>query len=229
MQVYSDALSAFLSYSHSIDFAVKGRTWEIYFEIMEIFYLFMPFHIHAYRCRPGSRFAVIYEWRSQHTSISGRCKICWYDCEHRLISCELILMHMLWSFFADVIHTDGGILGIPWALGHVDFYPNGGVALQPGCVAEELSKNNFLGIVGKIHFNTFLHSQLIPWDFFCATQQSAVVTLVRGSISSNPFDATMLSSANDASKPTTSPKSVYNQFPLTWALRQIDGFVVNST
>lgn len=49
----------------------------------------------------------------------------------------------------DVIHTDGGFFGIPWALGHVDFYPNNGVALQPGCVQEELSKNNFLGIVGE--------------------------------------------------------------------------------
>jgi hypothetical protein len=48
---------------------------------------------------------------------------------------------------SDIIHTDGGLLGIPWNLGHVDFYPNNGVALQPGCVQEELSKNNILGIV----------------------------------------------------------------------------------
>lgn len=34
--------------------------------------------------------------------------------------------------FVDVIHSDGGFFGIPWALGHADFYPNGGVALQPG-------------------------------------------------------------------------------------------------
>jgi hypothetical protein len=48
---------------------------------------------------------------------------------------------------SDIIHTDGGLLGVPWNLGHVDFYPNNGVALQPGCVQEELSKNNILGIV----------------------------------------------------------------------------------
>lgn len=38
--------------------------------------------------------------------------------------------------FVDVIHSDGGFLGIPWALGHADFYPNGGVALQPGNISE---------------------------------------------------------------------------------------------
>lgn len=35
--------------------------------------------------------------------------------------------------FVDVIHTDGGILGFPNPLGHVDFYPNGGKPKQPGC------------------------------------------------------------------------------------------------
>ena len=38
--------------------------------------------------------------------------------------------------FVDVIHSDGGFFGIPWALGHADFYPNGGVALQPGIISE---------------------------------------------------------------------------------------------
>ncbi|KAF4517962.1 hypothetical protein B566_EDAN005329 [Ephemera danica] len=35
--------------------------------------------------------------------------------------------------FVDVIHTTGGLYGYPTSLGHVDFYPNGGRPLQPGC------------------------------------------------------------------------------------------------
>ena len=34
--------------------------------------------------------------------------------------------------FVDVIHTNGGQLGFPWSIGHIDFYVNGG-ALQPRC------------------------------------------------------------------------------------------------
>lgn len=33
----------------------------------------------------------------------------------------------------DVIHTDAGKAGFPTALGKMDFYPNGGTSLQPGC------------------------------------------------------------------------------------------------
>lgn len=34
--------------------------------------------------------------------------------------------------FVDVIHTAAGIIGVVNPVGHVDFYPNGGVR-QPGC------------------------------------------------------------------------------------------------
>jgi len=48
----------------------------------------------------------------------------------------------------DVIHTDGGLLGNPAAMGHADFYPNGGRPLQPGCARQNIA-NNWLGIIGK--------------------------------------------------------------------------------
>lgn len=51
--------------------------------------------------------------------------------------------------FVDIIHTDSGVLGNPWPLGHADFYPNQGIPLQPGCAKQELSKNRWYSIVGK--------------------------------------------------------------------------------
>ncbi|KAG7213927.1 hypothetical protein KM043_003127 [Ampulex compressa] len=35
--------------------------------------------------------------------------------------------------FVDVIHSCGGLLGFLQPLGHADFYPNAGTAVQPGC------------------------------------------------------------------------------------------------
>ncbi|KAK2578055.1 hypothetical protein KPH14_008470 [Odynerus spinipes] len=37
------------------------------------------------------------------------------------------------AIFVDVIHSCGGILGYLQPLGKVDFYPNAGTAVQPGC------------------------------------------------------------------------------------------------
>jgi len=36
----------------------------------------------------------------------------------------------------DVIHTCGGILGFEKPLGHIDFFPNAGVPVQPGCAPD---------------------------------------------------------------------------------------------
>lgn len=65
--------------------------------------------------------------------------------------------------FVDVIHTDGGIFGYPWALGHADFFPNGGTPLQPGCVQEETSKNRWLGIICK--FFSCFYTRLVCKSF----------------------------------------------------------------
>lgn len=35
--------------------------------------------------------------------------------------------------FVDIIHTDANNLGTNQNTGHVDFWPNNGVAFQPGC------------------------------------------------------------------------------------------------
>lgn len=37
------------------------------------------------------------------------------------------------AIFLDVIHTDAGNYGMHHSIGHVDFYPNGGKRIQPGC------------------------------------------------------------------------------------------------
>lgn len=59
--------------------------------------------------------------------------------------------------FVDVIHTDGGVLGFPFPLGHADFYPNGGTSRQPGCDVEtivSMGLNMLINRVGKFYFGT---------------------------------------------------------------------------
>ncbi|XP_065366768.1 inactive pancreatic lipase-related protein 1-like [Calliphora vicina] len=53
--------------------------------------------------------------------------------------------------FVDVIHTDDCILGNPKAMGHADFYPNGGHALQPGCVRRKKFPGGLLKIMSCSH------------------------------------------------------------------------------
>lgn len=51
--------------------------------------------------------------------------------------------------FVDVIHTDGGVLGLPFPMGHADFFPNGGKGLQPGCVEQQIQKQQWLGVFSE--------------------------------------------------------------------------------
>ncbi|XP_067626693.1 pancreatic lipase-related protein 2 isoform X2 [Eurosta solidaginis] len=73
------------------------------------------------------------------------------------------------AHFVDVIHTDGGLLGNAEPMGHADFYPNGGRALQPGCVRQEIGNNRWLGIIiGCSHqraWEYFLESIERPYGF----------------------------------------------------------------
>lgn len=39
------------------------------------------------------------------------------------------------ALFVDVIHTDAELYGAPISTGTIDFWPNGGVGIQPGCPA----------------------------------------------------------------------------------------------
>lgn len=45
------------------------------------------------------------------------------------------------AVFVDIIHTCAGAAGFVEAIGHVDFYPNGGTFNQPGCPV--LQSRNF--------------------------------------------------------------------------------------
>ncbi|XP_026274967.2 lipase member H-A-like isoform X1 [Frankliniella occidentalis] len=41
--------------------------------------------------------------------------------------------------FVDIIHTCANVFGFHDAMGHVDFYPNGGVCFQPGCAVQDMT------------------------------------------------------------------------------------------
>lgn len=40
----------------------------------------------------------------------------------------------------EVVHTDGGLLGFHSSIGTIDFYPNGGLFIQPNCSSSSSSK-----------------------------------------------------------------------------------------
>ncbi|CAH2211710.1 jg26577, partial [Pararge aegeria aegeria] len=48
------------------------------------------------------------------------------------------------AIFVDVLHTNPGLFGFPRPIGDVDFYPNPGQWIQPGCWFDQLVKNSEL-------------------------------------------------------------------------------------
>lgn len=49
----------------------------------------------------------------------------------------------------DSVHTDAGLLGYESPIGGIDFYPNGGKALQPGCL-KIITLEEILELIAKL-------------------------------------------------------------------------------
>ncbi|PSN31810.1 hypothetical protein C0J52_22637 [Blattella germanica] len=68
------------------------------------------------------------------------------------------------AILVDAIHTCGGSFGFDDPIGHVDFYPNGGLRPQPGC------GEDILGVCSHIQATTFYTRTLREPDVFPAIE-----------------------------------------------------------
>ncbi|CAG9564563.1 unnamed protein product [Danaus chrysippus] len=78
------------------------------------------------------------------------------------------------ALFVDIIHTNPGLFGFPTPIGDVDFYPNPGLWIQPGCWVDQLVKNNelsyFYGCSHNRAWRLYVESVMNPMAFpatFC--------------------------------------------------------------
>lgn len=69
--------------------------------------------------------------------------------------------------FVDVIHTDAGVYGLNEAIGHVDFYPNGG-SEQPNCLFQTCSHSRawLLYAESVLEPDSFVGAQCSSWKQF---------------------------------------------------------------
>lgn len=58
------------------------------------------------------------------------------------------------------LHTDGGILGYLTAIGNIDFFPNGGIPVQPGCLQLEDCKYMLAASISPVSAIPFLYLYL---------------------------------------------------------------------
>lgn len=85
----------------------------------------------------------------------------------------------------EIIHTNGGFLGHPVALGHFDFYPNGGGRKQPGCILDVIglcSHNRafILFIESLLSSNGFYGMQCDSYKHFQSGSCSGHVEIMGG-------------------------------------------------
>jgi Lipase len=79
-----------------------------------------------YPARPGARETLQGQQLSRISGLDPALPLFDIDePDNRLSTSDAVLV--------DIVHTCGGWLGFEKPLGHIDFFPNGGVFVQPGC------------------------------------------------------------------------------------------------